>query len=461
MAAALATPFGRPRSLSAILLAAHAAARGRAAALTVAMDRSLTLAERERRRHGLRRCHSRSEPGRHRRGPRHRTGGPFADDAGRSRAVRAGGFTVAAGSLPSVARPLRSQLHLPVPRGQPAGVRRARTGSSSTVQVGRRCGGDGRHLDGKDGRAHVSPWTWPSSGGRRSAYIEAPDGSFIDTALEQACAPAGRVPRRVRRPAGRDRRRAARRAGTLPALAGSAQQVPRLALQPGHRAGAAHATARHGRRLHPRRWLRSGVPGGRRRPGGEERHRGPGRSGRRWPRAMRSKWRSAPTPAPILGLLATQGWRDGFEQIQLGKQELAQTMGLGLPPAGAWSPGLDLTAASLGDYGQASIDHVLVDAAVAADLNEPIARGHGRRQGARRRNDRVTLVLRRQRPARSSWPLPGTRESCSPGIAAVLASGDRDALVLTPDPDFALPPGRTWTPSERNCRRIRGSAPRR
>ena len=27
------------------------------------------------------------------------------------------------------------------------------------------------------------------------------------------------------------------------------------------------------------------------------------------------------------------------------------------------------------------------------------------------------------------------------GIAAVLASGDRDALVLTPDPDFALPPG--------------------
>ncbi len=27
------------------------------------------------------------------------------------------------------------------------------------------------------------------------------------------------------------------------------------------------------------------------------------------------------------------------------------------------------------------------------------------------------------------------------GIAAVLASGYRDALVLTPDPDFALPPG--------------------
>ncbi len=87
---------------------------------------------------------------------------------------------------------------------------------------------------------------------------------------------------------------------------------------------------------------------------------------------------------PDLGLLAAQSWRDGFEQIQLGKQELVQSLGLGLPPSGAWSAGLELTTDSLSDYGEASIDHVLVDAAVAAGLNEPVASGHDRRQGARR-----------------------------------------------------------------------------
>ena len=52
-----------------------------------------------------------------------------------------------------------------------------------------------------------------------------------------------------------------------------------------------------------------------------------------------------------------------------------QSLGLGLPPSGAWSAGLDLTTDSLSDYGEASIDHVLVDAAVAAGLNEPVAKG--------------------------------------------------------------------------------------
>jgi molecular chaperone Hsp33 len=73
---------------------------------------------------------------------------------------------------------------------------------------------------------------------------------------------------------------------------------------------------------------------------------------------------AAPYAGPDLGLLGTQDWRDGFSQVQLGKQEVLQTLALGLPPSGAFSPGLDLSSDSVGDYGQASVDHVLVDAGV-------------------------------------------------------------------------------------------------
>ncbi len=143
---------------------------------------------------------------------------------------------------------------------------------------------------------------------------------------------------------------------------------------------------------------------------------------------------------PDLGLLATQGWRDGFEQIQLGKRELVQTMGLALSPSGAWSPGLDLTTGCLGDYGEASIDHVLVDAAVAAGLDEPVAKGTVTVRAHDDQNDRVTLVFA-DSELRDLMTSPWDPAVLFAGIAAVLASGDRDALVLTPEPDFALPPG--------------------
>ncbi len=70
---------------------------------------------------------------------------------------------------------------------------------------------------------------------------------------------------------------------------------------------------------------------------------------------------AGPYAGPDLGVLAAEGWRDGFEQIQLGKQELLQTLGLGSTLTGAYSPDLAMTTASLSYYGQASIDHVVVD----------------------------------------------------------------------------------------------------
>jgi hypothetical protein len=140
-----------------------------------------------------------------------------------------------------------------------------------------------------------------------------------------------------------------------------------------------------------------------------------------------------------LGLLAIQGWRDGFAQIQMGKQELAQSLGLGLPPTGAYSPGLTVTGGSLGAYGQASIDHVLVDASVAADLNEKVPADTVAVRVHDEANDRVTLVFA-DSALRRLMASPWDPTALFAGIAAVLASGERDVLVLTPDPEFTLPP---------------------
>ncbi len=149
---------------------------------------------------------------------------------------------------------------------------------------------------------------------------------------------------------------------------------------------------------------------------------------------------ASPYAGPDLSLLATQGWRDGLEQILLGKQELVQTLGLPRSPTGAWSPGLDLTTNSLGDYGEASMDHLLVDAAVAAGLNEPLRKGTVAVRAHDDQNDRVTLVFA-DSDLRSLMTFPWDPAVLFAGIAAVLASADRDALVLTPDPASTLPPG--------------------
>ena len=140
-----------------------------------------------------------------------------------------------------------------------------------------------------------------------------------------------------------------------------------------------------------------------------------------------------------LGLLARLHPRDGFGQMQLGKQELAQTFGLGLSPVGAFAPGLDLTSGSLGTYGQAFIDHVLVDGGVASDLGEPVAKGTVAVRARNDANDRVTIVLA-DADLRALMTSPWDPSRLFAGIAAVLASGDSDALVLTPTPEFSLPP---------------------
>ena len=148
---------------------------------------------------------------------------------------------------------------------------------------------------------------------------------------------------------------------------------------------------------------------------------------------------ASPYAGPALGALAVEGWRDGFEQIQLGKQELQQTLGLGSTLTGAYSPDLDMTSGSLAYYGQAFIDHVVVDGGLAADLAEPVAEGTVAARVRDTENDRVTLVFANS-GLRPLVAPPWDAGVLFAGLAAELASGTREALVIAPGVDFALPP---------------------
>lgn len=349
-----------------------------------------------------------------------------------------GSFVVAVGSLPSVARPAPAVVHLPVPLASLPALPGAYRITVDVISGG--------HVEATGsawmGRVAVRTtpldiaFFWRAALGIHSG----PDGRFLDQTLEQACAPGG---------------------GDGPAVAGSTADGAQSAGTGAGTGGLAALVA-----------LPDKFPGWsfslgiepvllaqlRQMAGGYARTSGSGAAVQVGPADPAAKNASAvlagltrlaekdtievavaPYAIPDLDLLATQGWRDGFEQVQLGKQAVVQTMSLALPPAGAWSTGLDLTTSGLGDFGQASIDHVLVDASVAKDLNEPVADGTVAVRARDDKNDRVTLVLadsQLRTLAGAGWD-PGVLFA---GIAAELAAGDRDALVLAPGPDFALAP---------------------
>jgi hypothetical protein len=332
----------------------------------------------------------------------------------------AGSFSVGAGSLPAAARPTSSELHVPVPLASlpttpgayrvtveiRSGVGPAATGSAWMGRVAVRS----QPLD--------VAFVWRAAlGVHRGA-----GGTFFDTALEQACNPSAEDPF----------------AGDLLALIVLRDTFPdwhfSLGIEPvllaqlrdmadGFvRVDASGAQVEVGAGDPPAKnaaAVLAGLTGV-----GADDH---------------VEVATSPYSGPDLGLLATQGWRDGFEQVQLGKQELVQTMSLALRPSGAWSPGLDLTTGSLSDYGKASIDHVLVGSEVAPDLNEPVAQGTVSVRAHDGESDRVTLILA-DSDLRALMDSPWDASVLFAGIAALLASGDRDSLVLTPAPEYALPP---------------------
>jgi len=148
----------------------------------------------------------------------------------------------------------------------------------------------------------------------------------------------------------------------------------------------------------------------------------------------------SPYSGADLGLLAAEGWRDGFEQVQLGKQELQQTLGMGAPLTGACAPDLALTTDSVAYYADASIDHIVVASSLAGLLTEQIEEGAIAVRARDAFNDRVTLVFADQALSdmvAGSWD---TGVFCA-ALAAMLAGSPRDAIVVVPEMDFAVPPG--------------------
>lgn len=148
-----------------------------------------------------------------------------------------------------------------------------------------------------------------------------------------------------------------------------------------------------------------------------------------------------PTPyaSPDLGLVAQEGWADGFDQIQVGKTELQSILQLTAVPDAIYPPGLDLTTDGLGLLGKASIDYVLTKAGVARDLAERPDDLHRPVRVRDLENGRLTLVFADQELSAALAP-PWDAGRFAAALAALLASGVRGPFVAAPPEDYARPP---------------------
>ncbi len=147
----------------------------------------------------------------------------------------------------------------------------------------------------------------------------------------------------------------------------------------------------------------------------------------------------SPYAGADLGMIAAEGWRDGLLQIQMGKQELQQTLGLGDPLIGAYSPDLALTSDALAYYAGASIDHVVVSDRLIDSMAEPIGAGAVTARASDLDNDRVTLVFASAAMSKV-MTAPWDATLFGPSLAAELAATPRDAIVLVPGSAFTVPP---------------------
>jgi hypothetical protein len=146
-----------------------------------------------------------------------------------------------------------------------------------------------------------------------------------------------------------------------------------------------------------------------------------------------------PYAAPSLGALAQKGWRDGLDQMQLGKQVAQQILALPATPTGAYASDLDITTDGLASYGQASIDHVLVAASVASSLAEPVPAGAVTARVRDLENRRVTLAFVDEQMQSFMAP-PWDINLFYAGLAAQLTASAKEALVITSQLGSGIPP---------------------
>ncbi len=142
-----------------------------------------------------------------------------------------------------------------------------------------------------------------------------------------------------------------------------------------------------------------------------------------------------------LTLLASEGWRDGLESLQMGKEELQSTLGIQTPLGGAYVPDLNITGASLGYYADASIEHVVVSSDVVGLLAELPGQGTVAVRAENSDNDRATLMFTASAvdaAVRAPWDV----NIFGAAVAAELARTSPNALVIAPKVGYGLIPAR-------------------
>ncbi len=148
---------------------------------------------------------------------------------------------------------------------------------------------------------------------------------------------------------------------------------------------------------------------------------------------------ASPYTGAALGLLAAEGWRDGLEQIQMGKQELQSTLGLSAPLVGAYAPDLTVVGESLAYYAEASVEYVVVGQHVLGSLSEQVPLGTVAVRTENAESDRVTLVFASSGLAEVMKP-PWDADVFGAALAAELAANSNVALVIAPKDVHGLIP---------------------
>jgi len=148
---------------------------------------------------------------------------------------------------------------------------------------------------------------------------------------------------------------------------------------------------------------------------------------------------ASPYTGADLNLLAAQGWPDGLEAIQMGKQELQTTLGIESPLGGAYAADLNVTGGSLSYYAGASVEYVVVGSNVASSLAEVPAAGTVAVRAENGENDRATLIFASD-AAGAAMRAPWDVNVFAAAFAADLASAPTDALVIAPKDLYGLIP---------------------
>ncbi len=145
-----------------------------------------------------------------------------------------------------------------------------------------------------------------------------------------------------------------------------------------------------------------------------------------------------PYASPDLAVLAARARRDGVGQLQLGKQELQQTLGLSAPVTGVYLADQEITPACLSLLGQAAVDHAVGPSSLASRLSEPLEPGSITVRVRNEEHDRVTLILADDGLSGLLTP-PGDAGLFFARLAAELASRPLTDLVVAPPVTFELP----------------------